>query len=164
MNAPPESIPLASASRDEAQATFQLRIARSAYRAMLETLMSKPVEAGGILLGPIGADDITEFYFDAGAVCTGATYSPDHVALNQLLNEIWIPSGCDWKGFGHTHPRGADRLSTGDLRYIRRLLRSNEDMAQFAAPLVIPGAYQLLPFVVPRAEPEKPRLAQLILF
>ena len=144
--------------------SIQLRIARSAYREMLEMLMAKPVESGGILLGPIGCEDVTHFHFDASAACTGATYSPDHIALNKLLRDEWIPSGIDFKGFSHSHPDGVDRLSAGDLRYIRRLLAKNEDMDQFAAPLLVPGAYQLVPLVVPRAEPNQPHIAELVLF
>lgn len=141
-----------------------LRIAGDAYIKTLTDLSSRPAEAGGILLGPIGASDITAFHFDTSARCSGGSYTPDHVTLNTLLREVWIPAGIDFKGVAHSHPRGYDRLSPGDLANIRRQLARNEDLDFFAAPIVLPSEYRLCPFIVTRDRPDRPVLADLVLF
>lgn len=142
----------------------QLRIAAEAYCRILAELVSRPAEAGGLLLGPVDSDDITEFFFDIGGICTGATYSPDHVTLNRHLKESWLPSGRDWKGFVHSHPRGYGRLSSGDLAYIGRLLAKSSDMTTFAAPIVLPDEFRFCPFIVRADRPRDPIHAQLVLF
>jgi proteasome lid subunit RPN8/RPN11 len=114
-------------------------------------------ETGGILLGPIDSSEITDFYFDVTAQCTGATYSPDHLTLRRKMKEEWLPAGIDFKGFVHSHPGSFDRLSDGDLRYIRRLLDKNPDIEAFAAPIVIPREFRLRPIVVLREEPQVQR-------
>ena len=142
----------------------QLRIACEVYRQVLFDLSYRPVESGGLLLGPIGSDAITGFHFDDTALSSGATYTPDHVTLNRLLKERWIPSGIDFKGFAHSHPSGCAWLSAGDLRYIRRLLLKNDDMDVFAAPIVVAAQYQLCPLVVTRDRPDVAQRAELVLF
>lgn len=114
-------------------------------------------ETGGILLGPVGGSAITDFYFDATARCSGVTYTPDHVTLRRKMQEEWLPSGLDFKGFVHSHPGTFDRLSGGDLTYIRRLMDRNPDLDAFAAPIVIPGQFRLRPIVVLRGEPDVQR-------
>ena len=57
------------------------------------TIGARRPETGGILLGPIGSNDVTDFYFDATAACTGATYSPDHVTLRRKMKETGCPPG-----------------------------------------------------------------------
>lgn len=141
-----------------------LHVAGEVYTEMLFELSHRPVESGGLLLGPIGSNAITGFHFDGSALCSGATYTPDHVALNRLLKERWIPSGIDFKGFAHSHPSGCAWLSAGDLRYIRRLLSKNDDMDLFAAPIVVAAHYQLCPFVVTRDRPDVAQRAELVLF
>ena len=128
------------------------------------TIGGKRPETGGILLGPIDSDDITDFYFDHTALSTGATYSPDHVTLSRRMKEEWMPCGIDMKGFVHSHPRGVDRLSSGDLTYIRRLLEINDDMEVFAAPIVLPEQYRMCPFIVRRDAPRQVLPATLTLF
>ena len=141
-----------------------LHVAGEVYGEMLFELSRRPVESGGLLLGPIGSNAITGFHFDDSALCSGATYTPDHVTLNRLLKERWIPSGIDFKGFAHSHPSGCAWLSAGDIRYIRRLLSKNDDMDVCAAPIVVAAQYQLCPLVVTRDRPDVAQRAELVLF
>jgi hypothetical protein len=117
------------------------------------TIGARPAESGGILLGPIGTNDVTDFYFDSAAHCTGATYTPDLLTLQRKMKEVWIPSGIDFKGFCHSHPGNCARLTGGDMVYIRRLLQLNPDMSVFAAPIVIPQAFRLEAIVVLADQP-----------
>jgi len=142
----------------------EIRMSRTAYRDILLTVGSRPPETGGILLGPIGSDEMTEFFFDEGGDCSAASYSPDHVTLTQKMKEEWIPSGIDMKGFAHSHPSGIDHLTLGDLAYIARLLEKNDDMDFFVAPILIPSEHRMRPFVVPRETPQTAKEVRLRLF
>lgn len=139
-------------------------MSRHVHCAILCMIGARRPETGGILLGPIGSNDVTDFYFDATASCSGATYTPDHVTLRRKMNEEWVPAGIDMKGFVHSHPGGFDRLSAGDLAYIRRLLEKNADMSVFAAPIVIPEAFCLRAIVVLADQPSIQRPTTLRLF
>ena len=133
-----------------------VKIAHSVYKDILLTIGARPAESGGILLGPVGTNDVTEFFFDDGGSCTGTTYSPDYVTLRQKMKKEWLPAGIDMKGFVHSHPGSFDHLSSGDMIYINRLLDKNDDMTMFVAPIVIQSQYSLHPLVVLR---DKPRVA-----
>jgi proteasome lid subunit RPN8/RPN11 len=133
-----------------------VKIAHSVCKDILLTIGARPAESGGILLGPVGTNDVTDFFFDDGGSCTGSTYSPDYVTLRQKMKKEWLPAGIDMKGFVHSHPGSFDRLSTGDMVYINRLLDKNDDMTMFVAPIVIPTQFRLRPLVVLR---ENPRVA-----
>lgn len=134
-----------------------VKIAHNVCKDILLTIGARPAESGGILLGPVGTNDVTDFFFDNGSNCSGSTYSPDCLTLRQKMKDEWLPAGIDMSGFAHSHPGSFDRLSTGDLAYINRLLDKNEDMTMFVAPIVIPSEFRLRPLVVLR---DKPRIAQ----
>lgn len=125
-----------------------MRMRREVARKIMCSIGARKPESGGILLGPVGSNDITAFYFDATARCTGGTYSPDAETLKHKMRDEWLPSNLDCKGFAHSHPAGYARLSGGDMRYIGRLLEINPDMSMFSAPIVLPQHFRLCPFVV----------------
>jgi proteasome lid subunit RPN8/RPN11 len=134
-----------------------VKVAHKVCNEIMLTIGARPAESGGILLGPVGTNDVTDFFFDSGGTCTNATYSPDCATLRQKMQNDWLPAGIDMKGFVHSHPVFLDRLSHGDLIYINRLLEINEDMEMFVAPVVIPSQFRFTPLVVLRDEP---RVAQ----
>ena len=138
---------------ENAASTPSLTMSRHVHCAIMCTIGARRPESGGILLGPIGSNDITDYFFDATASCSGATYTPDHLTLRRNMQDLWLPAGVDMKGFVHSHPGGFDRLSQGDLTYIRRLLEKNPDMNVFAAPVVIPEAFRLRAIVVLADQP-----------
>jgi len=80
------------------------------------------------------------------------------------MKQEWLPSGIDLKGFAHSHPGRLDSLTAGDLRYIGRLLRANDDMDIFVAPIVIPIEFRMQPIVVLRTDISRPRQARLALY
>jgi proteasome lid subunit RPN8/RPN11 len=141
-----------------------IKISQKAYRKMMNYICSRPAESGGILLGPVGSNVVTDFYFDSGGTCTGASYSPGHVTLSKLMKEKWLPSGIDMKGFLHSHPGQLDWLTYGDMAYINRLLDKNPDMDMFIAPIVIPDRYRIRPIVVLRKQPRVALEAKIDLF
>jgi hypothetical protein len=118
------------------------------------TIATRRPEAGGILLGPIGSMDVTAYHFDSTATTSTSTYTPDHIALRRKMQELWIPSGIDMKGLVHSHPGRFDRLSGGDMIYIRRLLEKNPDLSFFIAPIVIPQEFRIQPIIVLADKPD----------
>jgi proteasome lid subunit RPN8/RPN11 len=126
------------------------RITRSALYDMMNTIGSRPVETGGVLLGPVGKNLITHFYFDHSAACTGSTYSPDCATINRKLHEYWEPAGLEIKGVSHSHPGNSDSLTDGDMSYIKRLMTKSLDIDMFVAPIVLPNHYAIRPLVVTR--------------
>ena len=144
--------------------TPSIRMSRHVRCQIMCTIGTRRPETGGILLGPVGSNDITDFYFDSTALCSGATYTPDHITLRRKMKEIWLPAGLDMKGVVHSHPGGFDRLSGGDLLYIRRLLERNPDMDLFAAPIVIPESFRLRAIVVLAIQPDVQQPTNLELF
>lgn len=141
-----------------------VNVAHKVCKEIMLTIGKRPPESGGILLGPVGTNDVTDFYFDHGGTCTNATYSPDCKTLKRMMKEQWLPAGIDMKGFVHSHPGSFDRLSAGDLVYISRLLEINDDMPFFTAPIVIPSEFRLRPLVVLRDNPKTAREARFEYF
>jgi len=125
-----------------------VNIKREPFDNAMLTIALKPPESGGLLLGPVGTNDVTDFFFDAGGNVTGASYSPDHRTLNRKMKEEWIPAGIDMKGFIHSHPGRLDTLTDQDLMYIKRLLAANPDMSMFIAPIIIPFEFRMRMMVV----------------
>lgn len=126
---------------------------RHAFDKMMNELCSRPAETGGLLLGPVESNDVSDFYFDTGGTVTGASYSPDFKTLNRKLITEWIPAGFDYKGIAHSHPGILDELTQKDLLYIRRLLAANPDMPLFIAPIIIPPAFRMRTMVIYRDNP-----------
>lgn len=142
----------------------EMRMSKAAYTNIIYEICSRPIEAGGILLGPVDTNSITKFYYDSGGTCSGVTYTPDYLALGKLMKEVWMPSGIDMKGFVHSHPGRFDCHSQGDLEYISRLLQKNPDMDIFFAPIIIPSEYRMRPLCVLRKNPGVSVEAKLVLF
>jgi len=130
-----------------------VNMTREAFDKTMLSICSRPAESGGLLLGQVGSNDVSDFFFDAGGNFTGASYSPDHVTLNKKMKEEWIPAGIDMKGFVHSHPGSLDTLTCEDLIYIKRLLMANSDMSMFIAPIIIPPEFRIRAMVVFRDNP-----------
>jgi len=116
----------------------------------MSTIVARPPETGGVLVGPRDSDLVTEFFFDQAARCTSASYSPDHEAINRLSREVWRPAQLELKGFVHSHPDGLESPSGGDLAYIRRIFEANSELRVLLAPIVSPTRFRLHPFVIQR--------------
>lgn len=128
---------------------------------IMNSIGARPAETGGILLGPLDSNDVTDFHYDGTADCTGITYTPDVKTLQQKLNDEWLPAKVDFKGFVHSHPSALDRPSGGDLEFIARLLKSNPDMPHFVAPIVIPEEFRIRFYVIDRNNPNTPWEAEV---
>jgi len=129
-----------------------LRMTRQVYEAIRHSVGRQPAEHGGLLGGRNGV--VTAFHFDRTAHRTGATYSPDAEALNELLTWDWNPRNLRLLGFVHSHPPGVRHPSGGDLGYARRILEHNPHLDRLLLPIVMTepdtGHFELLPFAAVR--------------
>jgi proteasome lid subunit RPN8/RPN11 len=133
---------------------MRFRITRDVYDEIARTVGSLRAEHGGAL-GRQEEDDVIRYFrFDQTARNTGATYSPDHEALNQMFKSDWNPKGIRLAGFVHSHPSRFARPSSGDLEYARRILSAIPDMPHIFLPIVLTrpdtGKFTIVPFIVTR--------------
>jgi proteasome lid subunit RPN8/RPN11 len=131
-----------------------MRLTREVYNQIAATIGSLPAERGGALGYDEGDDVIRYFKFDEDSRNSGATYSPDHVKLNEMFRSDWNPRGIRLAGFVHSHPSGCMRPSRGDLDYSRRILAAIPDMPHLFLPIVQTepdtGKFTLFAFLVTR--------------
>ncbi len=133
---------------------LRVRLTRDVYDEIARCVGEARAETGGALGCREGEDVIRYFRFDHTSRNTGATYSPDHEALNAMFRSDWNPKGIRLAGFVHSHPSGFARPSAGDLDYARRILAAISDLPHLFLPIVqtVPdtGAFRLVPFLVVR--------------
>ena len=138
----------------------------SAYQETMQFLTSSEHgdnEAGGILIGPRGDDDlITHFVPDRDARTTVASYAPNVVWLNKTLKQ-YVACDMNCKGLAHKHPPGCTRPSYGDLLHVNSTFgrAKNSGALQFFMPIVCDG--HLYPYIITRAEPDRVQLAKLVI-
>ena len=133
---------------------LRVRLIRDVYDEIARSVGEVRAETGGALGWHEDEDVIRYFWFDHTSRNTGATYSPDHEALNAMFRSDWNPKGIRLAGFVHSHPSGFARPSAGDLDYARRILAAIPDLPHLFLPIVqtVPdtGAFRLVPFLVVR--------------
>lgn len=89
-----------------------MRIYRSVYEKIKNTLGSKRPEEGGILLTADGGYTVTGFVYDDKGSRSGGTYSPNTAFINEQIR-LRNNSGEYFKGVIHSHPYGYTGLSMG---------------------------------------------------
>lgn len=139
-----------------------LLMATSAWFSMMNDLTSRPVEAGGMLIGPSGHDSVTHYVPDLTGSATTASFTFDHVGNNEVLRQF-VKLGLDAKGVAHSHPFGCLTPSGGDLEFVRNCFGcASVDCDRFYLPIVV--GKRLFPYIVLRRDPLVVLYAQLILF
>lgn len=123
-------------------------LTQAVYSRLLTHLLRTPPEAGGALIGPRDSELVTHYVPNAGER-TDTSFTLDHETLNRQLAAL-REAGLDLKGIVHSHPAGVHSPSTGDRRYLERLLGNpkNQDATAFAFPIVCDG--RLWPYVAVR--------------
>lgn len=114
-----------------------MRMMQSAYAAVMDHLTGIEPEAGGMLLGPKGSSVITHYVPDLKGKATPVSFTVDAASLNRILKKH-VECGLDAKGMVHSHPRGCNFPSHGDLQYVRRAFANekNHDLSEFFLPIV----------------------------
>ena len=140
-----------------------LLMTTTAWLLMMTDLTSRPVEAGGVLIGPSGHDAVTHYVPDLTGHATGASFTFDHERINQTLRQ-YVPLGLDAKGIAHSHPSGCLTPSLGDLDFVFDCFAtvSADDVERFYLPIVV--GRRLFPYTVFRGNPLVTVCSQLILF
>jgi hypothetical protein len=136
-------------------------ICENAMNEIMRTVGSKGPESGGILLGSREDFVIQKFIFDPKGSTSYSSYDPDVQFLNSTIKREWAENGLALLGFLHSHPRGVERLSgdwgnnTGDIGYIKAILRAIPDLKKFLAPVMFSpadgkGSSKIFPYVAYR--------------
>ena len=112
-----------------------LKISRSVYMQICNTLGKNPPECGGVL-GARENDQITEFYFDETGKSSSTGYAPDVVAINNMLVNDWMPNGILMVGIVHSHANQNKIPSCMDVEYGIRILRALDTVDEFYIPIV----------------------------
>lgn len=108
-------------------------ITDTALRKIAGTVGQRVPESGGALMGPAGADLVTDFIFDSQASVTGASYVPSEW-LQKAVNQAESSEGTlTLKGILHSHPGGMNMPSSTDLESFETYLRANSSLENFAA-------------------------------
>jgi hypothetical protein len=152
--------------RAEHPEPFQILMSEAVHREVLETLGGRLPEAGGLLIGPKNHRAITHFAFLDDAKATPVTFEINATRINEMMRSF-VACLLDLKGVVHSHPKGYQSPSGGDLVYLERLFANpkNADADWFFFPIICDG--QLHPFVFrPRIQEQSERIspAKIILF
>ena len=99
-----------------------LHITEECSAAILSTIAALPPETGGIL-GSKDGNVVTDFIFDKGKENTSEFYIPDVMQLNKGIIS-WRQEGIRFIGMIHSHLRGRNKLSTSDIEYANKIMKS----------------------------------------
>lgn len=104
------------------------------YDQIKRTIGTRKPEQGGIL-GSSDGIHIDHYYFDKTAVRTGASYTMDAKALNEVIHE-WNDNGIQLVGIIHSHPQGCTKPSYGDMETARHIIETIDVKGKFFTPIV----------------------------
>ena len=140
-----------------------MKLTKSVYDSILETVGTKTPESGGMLLGNREDFLVRKFHFDEYGSRSPGSYDPDVDFLNMVLKRE-AERGNRLLGFVHSHPRGARNLSSdwgdgiGDLGYIERFFEHIPSIDQFLTPIVFSesdgGKQEFIPYIAKREDVE----------
>ena len=103
---------------------YTVRMTKSTYDSIGATLGSIKPEQGGIL----GADNeegiINYFVHDKTARVGAASYTPNTLFLNDVINGEWFDNNVTFIGFIHSHPGNFYYLSDADVEYAVRIMKA----------------------------------------
>jgi hypothetical protein len=165
------------------ESPLTITFADHVYDNIKATIGSQPPETGGILGADLNISPLhivrfvpvpaarSGYHSGAGA----AYFSPDHRAINHIVDNVWTPLGYWLAGVIHSHPRDFRRLSggsradnDGDLAFFNNLLNHAESRQKgldtFIAPIVTfprgPEQMALTVWTLRRGDPN-PRQARV---
>lgn len=111
-----------------------MKIFKSTFDKIMASYPNVPPENGGILGSKNGI--LCEYIHDKSLQSYDeAIYVPDIVFLNKCI-ERWKTNNVAFAGMIHSHKRGEEALSTGDLQFIKKIMISTE--IQLFFPIIIP--------------------------
>lgn len=112
-----------------------LKLSKSVYLKILDTIGKNPPECGGVL-GTKGDGVVTEFYYDTTGKSTPTGYAPDVATINNMLINDWMPRGVLMVGIVHSHAKENRVPSCGDVGYGIRILQALDTVDFFYLPII----------------------------
>lgn len=120
-----------------------LRLVQKTYLDIIDVLTTRPPEFAAMLMGPKGDNTlVTHAVWDDEGESTSTTFTLNARFLNRKL-KLFKAVDMDCKGFCHSHPQFATRLSHGDITYVRDLFsKPKNDASGFVyMPIVCDGQF-----------------------
>lgn len=113
---------------------------------------SAPLPESGGILGRKN-DIVCEYYHDSSSrIDERAIYVPDVDKLNGIIGK-WQEKGIQFAGIIHSHMKGQNTLSSGDIEYIKQIFNNiPECIDELYFPVIIPEDKQVISFVAKRSE------------
>lgn len=122
-----------------------MKIHNETLNEVLNQMPIVPPEAGGIIGGKEGQVSLWEY--DAGYLAKGCSYCPNVNFLNDII-ESWIDRGYDFMGILHVHFGGSKCLSSGDKKYIEKIMKAMPDsIEKLYFPIVVQPNKQLFSYM-----------------
>ena len=123
---------------DRREPVTEVRMTQPCYLELMAELAGKPPEKAGMLFGPTNDKSlITHFCPDEDGQSTSITFTIDGDFVNKKIR-LFKEVDMEMKGIAHSHPAYFDRLSSGDLAYLDRLLGNpkNRNIGRIYMPIV----------------------------
>ena len=134
----------------------------TAYDQAVAALASRAPEFAVFLIGPCNHPAVTHIIPDTTGQGTPGSFRVGAKRPNEVLRQ-YVPLGLEGKGFWHSHPVGCERLSEGDLAFVRTLFANpKNDAHEILMPISSGG--QVFPFVVRRDRTSEGTAADFVLF
>lgn len=109
-----------------------MKIIRSVYKKILNTVGNAPIESGGII--GMKNNTVCAFVFDAEGHGYDR-YAPSLNTLNKVIEE-WFKNDIIFAGIVHSHHNGLNILSKGDREYAKSILDGSPQINSLIFPIV----------------------------
>ncbi len=122
-----------------------MKIYDEIFNEIVKQMPVIPPEVGGIIGGKDGK--VCRWKYDKGYSEKGCSYSPDVSVLNGVIAE-WVDKGYDFMGMVHVHFGGAKGLSSGDRKYIKKIMKAMPDsIERLYFPIVVQPEKQFISYM-----------------
>lgn len=125
-----------------------IHMTQSCFLELMFELCSRPPEQAGMLFGPSNDKSlITHFCRDEKGVGTSVKFTIDANFVNEKIR-CFKAVDMEMKGIVHSHPTYINRLSSGDLAYLDRLLNNPKNRHEEMIFMPIVCQNRMFPYIV----------------
>ena len=137
-----------SSRKIEIRLSDEILMTQACYFDLMDDLTSHEPEQAGMLFGPSNQEGlITHYCPDLAGTGTPTTFKLDADFMNQKIR-VFKDAEMSLQGIVHSHPPYVDRLSGGDLDYLRMLIGrpKNAELEFIFMPIVC--GRRFIPYLV----------------
>lgn len=126
----------------------EMRMTYASYFELMLDLTGKRPEQAGLMFGPTNEESLVTHYVPENeGVGTSVTFTIDGDFVNRQIRRFKAVD-IELKGIVHSHPPYFNRLSDGDLRYLRQLLGKPQNREAQVVFMPIVCSNRFIPFLV----------------